>query len=202
MAKRDPKVDAYIAEAAPFAKPILRRLRKIVHAGCPAVEETIKWGFPHFVYKGNIAGMAAFKQHCVFGFWKDALLFNRENGEQKEAMGQFGRLTHVSELPAEKVMIGYVKKAAALNEDGVKVERGAGQAREPIAMPDDFAAALKKSARASKTYENFSASKRRDYLEWITEAKRDQTRRQRIATSIEWLAEGKSHNWKYERKSL
>lgn len=202
MAKRDLKVDAYIAEAAPFARPILRRLRKIVHAGCPAVEETIKWGFPHFVYKGNIAGMAAFKQHCVFGFWKDALLFNRENGEQKEAMGQFGRLTHVSELPAEKVMIGYVKKAAALNEDGVKVERGAGQAREPIAQPDDFAAALKKNARASKTYENFSASKRRDYLEWITEAKRDQTRRQRIATSIEWLAEGKSHNWKYERKSL
>ncbi len=202
MAKRDPKVDAYIAEAAPFARPILRRLRKIVHAGCPAVEETIKWGFPHFVYKGNIAGMAAFQQHCVFGFWKDALLFNRENGEQKEAMGQFGRLTHVSEMPAETVMIGYVKKAAALNEDGVKVERGAGPAREPIEMPDDFAAALQKNARASRHYKSFSPSKRRDYLEWITEAKRDQTRRQRIATSIEWLADGKSHNWKYERKSL
>ena len=124
MAKRDPKVDAYIAEAAPFARPILRRLRKIVHAGCPAVEETIKWGFPHFVYKGNVAGMAAFRQHCVFGFWKDALLFNRESGEQKEAMGQFGRLTHVSELPDETVLIGYVKKAAALNEDGIKVARG------------------------------------------------------------------------------
>lgn len=202
MAKRDPKVDAYIAEAAPFARPILRRLRKIVHAGCPAVEETIKWGFPHFVYKGNIAGMAAFKQHCVFGFWKDALLFNRENGEQKEAMGQFGRLTDVSELPDEALLIGYVKKAAALNEDGVKVTRGSGQPREPIAMPDDFAAALQKSPRASRNYESFSQSKRRDYLEWITEAKRDQTRRQRIATSIEWLAEGKSHNWKYERKSL
>lgn len=201
MAKKDPKVDAYIAEAAPFAKPILRRLRKIVHAGCPAVEETIKWGFPHFVYKGNIAGMAAFKQHCVFGFWKDALLFNRENGEQKEAMGQFGRLTHVSELPNEKVLIGYVKKAAALNEDGVKMERGAGQPRAAIEMPEDFATALEKSARASKTFKDFSPSKRRDYLEWITEAKREQTRRQRIVTSIEWLAEGKCYNWKYERKS-
>ena len=202
MAKRDPKVDAYIAEAAPFARPILRRLRKIVHAGCPAVEETIKWGFPHFVYKGNIAGMAAFKQHCVFGFWKDALLFNRENGEQKEAMGQFGRLTDVSELPDEAVLVGYVKKAAALNEDGVKVTRGSGDPRAPIPVPDDFAAALQKNARAARSYESFSPSKRRDYLEWITEAKRDQTRRQRIATSIEWLAEGKSRNWKYERKSL
>lgn len=201
MAKKDPKVDAYIAEAAPFAKPILRRLRKLVHAGCPAVEETIKWGFPHFVYKGNIAGMAAFKQHCVFGFWKDALLFNRENGEQKEAMGQFGRLTHVSELPNEKVFIQYVRKAAALNDAGLKVERG-GEPRAPIEMPEDFAAALKKSPRAAQTYQTFSPSKRRDYLEWITEAKRDQTRRQRILTSIEWLAEGKSYNWKYERKSL
>lgn len=202
MAKRDPKVDAYIAEAAPFARPILRRLRKVVHAGCPAVEETIKWGFPHFVYKGNIAGMAAFRQHCVFGFWKDALLFNRENGEQKEAMGQFGRLTDVADLPDEKVLIGYVRKAAELNETGMKVARGTGEPRAPIEMPDDFATALKKNARAAKSFEGFSQSKRRDYLEWITEAKRDQTRRQRIATSLEWLADGKSRNWKYERKSL
>jgi uncharacterized protein YdeI (YjbR/CyaY-like superfamily) len=202
MAKRHPKVDAYIAEAAPFAKPILRRLRKIVHAGCPAVEETIKWGFPHFVYKGNIAGMAAFKQHCVFGFWKDELLFNRENGEQKEAMGQFGRLTDVSELPDEKLLIGYVKKAAELNEAGVKTERSRGQPRAPIAMPDDFAAALKQNARAGRTFQGFSPSKQRDYLEWITEAKRDQTRRQRILTAVEWLADGKSRNWKYESKSL
>ncbi len=202
MAKRDPKVDAYIAEAAPFAKPILRRLRKVVHAGCPAVEETIKWGFPHFIYKGNIAGMAAFKQHCVFGFWKDALLFDRENGEQKQAMGQFGRLTDVTDLPNEKVLIGYVKKAAELNDAGVKMDRGNGQPRAPIEMPDDFATALQKNGRASKNFEAFSRSKRRDYLEWITEAKRDQTRRQRIATSIDWLADGRSRNWKYERKSL
>lgn len=200
MAKRDPKVDAYIAEAAPFAKPILRRLREVVHAGCPTVEETIKWGFPHFVYKGNIAGMAAFKQHCVFGFWKDALLFDCEKTGQKEAMGQFGRLTHVSELPNEATLVGYVRKAAELNDAGIKVARPAKKQTQVPEMPDDFTAALKKNARARKTFWNFSPSKRKDYLEWVTEAKRDGTRRQRIGTSIEWLAEGKAPNWKYERK--
>jgi len=199
MPKRDPKVDAYIAAAEPFAKPILRRLRKVVHAGCPAVEESIKWGFPHFVYKGNIAGMAAFRQHCVFGFWKDALLFDREKNGPKEAMGQFGRLTHVSELPNEKILVGYVRKAAELNDAGIKVARPA-KPPSTVVMPDDFKVALQRNPRARKTLENFSPGKRRDYVEWVLEAKRAETRRQRIATSIEWLAQGKSRNWKYERK--
>ncbi len=200
MARRDPKVDAYIAEAAPFAKPILRRLRKIVHAGCPAVEETIKWGFPHFVYKGNIAGMAAFRQHCVFGFWKDALLFDREQNGPKDGMGQFGRLTHVSDLPNETTLIGYVRKAAELNEAGIKVARPAKKPAEVLKTPADFTAALQKNARARKTFDDFSPSHRKEYIEWIIEAKRDETRRRRIATSIEWLTEGKARNWKYERK--
>lgn len=200
MPKRDPKVDAYIAAAEPFAKPILRRLRKVVHAGCPAVEESIKWGFPHFVYKGNIAGMAAFRQHCVFGFWKDALLFDREKNGPKEAMGQFGRLTHVSELPNEEILVGYVRKAAELNDAGIKVARPAKKPATALKMPEHFTAALQKNARARKTFESFSPSKRKDYIEWVSEAKRDETRRQRIATSIAWLAEGKAHNWKYERK--
>ena len=201
MPKRDPKVDAYIAEAAPFAKPILRRLRKVVHAGCPAVEETIKWGFPHFVYKGNIAGMAAFKEHCVFGFWKDALLFDREseNGK-KEGMGQFGRLTDVADLPDEKILVGYVRKAAQLNEEGVPSARTR-QARPPIPLPGDFAAGLKQNRKAKKTFDDFPPGKRREYIAWVTEAKRPETRRRRIETSLAWLAEGKSHSWKYERKS-
>ncbi len=200
MATRDPKIDTYIAEAAPFARPILRRLRKVVHAGCPAVEETIKWGFPHFVYKGNIAGMAAFRQHCVFGFWKDALLFDREKSGQKEAMGQFGRLTHVSELPNDATLIAYVQKAAELNDAGIQVARSAKKRPTVPAAPADFTVALERNARARKTFENFSPSKRKDYIEWVTEAKRDETRRRRVATSVEWLAEGKTHNWKYERK--
>lgn len=199
MPKRDPKVDAYIAAAAPFAKPILRRLRKVVHAGCPAVEETIKWGFPHFVYKGNIAGMAAFKEHCVFGFWKDALLFDREQTGQKEGMGQFGRLTHVADLPDEKTLIGYVRKAAELNDHGVSAGR-VRKKRAPLPVPNDFATALRTNTAAKKTFDAFTPGKRRDYIEWVTEAKRPETRQKRLATSLAWLAEGKSHSWKYEEK--
>jgi uncharacterized protein YdeI (YjbR/CyaY-like superfamily) len=200
MPKRDPKVDAYLAHAAPFAKPILRRLRKVVHAGCPAVEETIKWGFPHFVYKGNIAGMAAFKEHCVFGFWKDALLFKRdEETGKKEGMGQFGRLTHVSDLPDEATLVGYVRKAAELNDQGVSAGRTR-QARPPLPLPPDFAAALAANTEAKKTFNDFPPGKRREYIAWVTEAKRPETRRRRLATSIEWLAQGKSQSWKYEQK--
>lgn len=199
MPKRDPKVDAYIAQAAPFAKPILRRLRKVVHAGCPAVEETIKWGFPHFVYKGNIAGMAAFREHCVFGFWKDALLFKRDDESgKKEAAGHFGRLTSVSDLPDENTLVGYVRKAAELNDQGEPATKPR-KPRPPLPLPQDFAAALASNAEARKTFNNFPPGKRRDYIEWVTEAKRPETRRRRLATSIAWLAEGKSQAWKYER---
>jgi uncharacterized protein YdeI (YjbR/CyaY-like superfamily) len=199
MPKKNPKVDVYIAEAADFAKPILKRLRKVVHAGCPAVEETIKWGFPHFVYKGNIAGMAAFQAHCSFGFWKGALIF-RDKAEENEAMGQFGRITKLSDLPNEKTLIGYVQKAAELNDAGINVPR-APRPKGPrtLQVPNDFTAALKKNAKARKTFENFSYSNRKEYVEWVTGAKREETRQQRLATSSEWLAEGKSRNWKYER---
>ncbi len=201
MPKKDPRVDAYIAQAAPFAQPILRHLRKVAHAGCPALEETIKWGVPHFDYHGNIAGMAAFKKHCVFGFWKGVLLFGPEKAERSDAMGHFGRITNVADLPDEKTLIAYVRKAAKLNEDGVKVPRVASPTtRRVLRVPDDFNAALVRNARARETFENFSTSKRHEYIEWVTEAKRAETRKQRLATSIEWLAEGKSRNWKYQRK--
>ena len=201
MSKKSHEIDAYIANAADFAKPILKHLRKVVHAGCPTVEETIKWGFPHFVYKGNIAGMAAFKSHCTFGFWKQPLLFDANDAKESEAMGQFGRITKLSDLPNEKRLIGYVRKAAELNDAGVKMAR-APRPKGPrtLEVPDDFAAALKKNAKARKTFENFNYSNRKEYVEWVTEAKRDETRRQRLATSIGWLAEGKSRNWKYQPK--
>lgn len=200
MPKKDPRVDAYIAQAADFAKPILKHLRKVVHAGCPEVEETIKWGFPHFVYKGNIAGMAAFKAHCSFGFWKGALIFGTERGEESEAMGQFGRITKLSDLPNEKTLVDYVRKAVELNEAGVKVPRPARpKAPRTLVVPNDFASALTKNPKARKTFENFSYSNRKEYVDWVTEARREETRRQRLATSIQWLAEGKSRNWKYER---
>lgn len=198
MVTKDPRVDAYIAKSADFAKPILNHLRKIVHAGCPEVEETLKWSMPHFDYKGVMCGMAAFKQHCAFGFWKESLIFDTDKIGEKTAMGSFGCIKSLRDLPNEKALIGYVKKAAALNEAGIKAPgRTKPKKREPLAVPADFSAALKKNAKARKTFEAFAPSKRREYLEWITEAKQDKTRNERLATSIKWLAEGKSRHWKY-----
>lgn len=198
MAKKDPRIDAYIAKSADFAKPILKHLRKVIHAGCPQVQETIKWSMPHFDYKGVMCGMAAFKEHCAFGFWKESLILNRKRSEAKNGMGSFGCIKSLADLPSEKTLIGYVKKAAALNDAGIKAPgRAAPKKREPIDIPDYFSAALKKNAKARKTFEAFPPSKRREYLEWVTEAKREETRNERLATSIKWLAEGKPRNWKY-----
>jgi uncharacterized protein YdeI (YjbR/CyaY-like superfamily) len=194
---RDARIDAYIAKAQPFAQPILKHLRRVVHAGCPGVEETMKWSMPAFYYQGPMAGMAAFKAHCTFGFWKDALL--KASPKSEEAMGSFGRITSIKDLPSEKTLVGLVKRAAKLNEDGVRVPRAAKAARAPVKVPPYMTAALKKNKRALATFEGFSPSHRREYVEWITEAKTDATRRRRLATAIEWLAEGKSRNWKYER---
>jgi uncharacterized protein YdeI (YjbR/CyaY-like superfamily) len=199
MATKDPRIDAYIAKSADFAKPILNHLRKVVHAGCPEVEETLKWSMPHFDYKGVMCGMAAFKQHCAFGFWKESLIFDPDKIGEKKAMGSFGCIKSLKDLPSEKTLIGYVKKAAALNEAGIKAPgRTKPKKREPLAVPADFSAALKKNAKAGKTFEAFAPSKRREYLEWVTEAKQEKTRNERLATSIKWLAEGKSRHWKYQ----
>ena len=198
MATKDPRIDAYIAKSADFAKPILKHLRKVVHAGCPEVEETMKWSMPHFDYKGVMCGMAAFKEHCAFGFWKESLILG-DGKTYKSGMGSFGCIKSLADLPNEKTLIGYVKKAAALNEAGIKAPgRTQPKKRPAIGVPDYFAAALKKNAKARKTFEGFVPSKQREYLEWVTEAKRDETRNERLATSIKWLAEGKSRHWKYE----
>ena len=198
MATKDPRVDAYIAKSADFAKPILKHLRKVVHAGCPQVVETMKWSMPHFDYKGVMCGMAAFKQHCVFGFWKADLILDRDKKAEKTAMGSFGSIKSQADLPSEKTLIDYVKKAAALNDAGIKAPwQTARKKKEPFTVPEYFMAALKKNAKARKTFEDFSPSHRREYVEWVAEAKREETRQQRLATSMQWLAEGKSRHWKY-----
>ena len=201
MGRKDPRVDAYIAKAQPFARPILTHIRKAVHAACPEVEETMKWSFPHFDYKGMLCSMASFKAHCAFGFWKASLL--KDSGipaKSAEAMGQFGRLTSVSELPSEKVLAALVTKAAALNDEGVKPPRRKQAPKEPIEVPDDLAAALKKNRKALAAFDAFPPSHKREYVEWIVEAKTDETRQRRIATAIEWMAAGRSRNWKYESR--
>ena len=198
MANKDPRIDAYIAKSADFAKPILKHLRKIVHAGCPQVQETTKWSMPHYDYKGMMCGMAAFKEHCSFGFWKEALILGGDRAKERRGMGSFGCIKSIADLPGEKTLIGYVKKAAALNDAGIKAPgRTQPKKRAPIELPDYFAAALNKNSKAKKTFADFPPSKRREYLEWVTEAKRESTRNERLATSISWLAEGKPRHWRY-----
>ena len=198
MATKDPRVDAYIAKAQPFARPILRHLRKVVHAGCPDVVETMKWSMPHFDYKGPFSGMAAFEAHCTFGFWKASLLEGLTKNE--DAMGQFGCIRSLADLPSEKTLLDLVRQAARLNDEGVKVKRAPKPPKAPVTVPASLAAALKKNRKAQAAFDAFSPSHRREYVEWIAEAKQDATRDKRIATALQWLAEGKSRNWKYRSR--
>jgi uncharacterized protein YdeI (YjbR/CyaY-like superfamily) len=203
MGTRDPRVDAYIEKAQPFAKPILVHLRTVVHSACPGVEETMKWSHPHFDYKGIFCAMTAFKQHCGFGFWKGSLLRGRVKGmpaTPEEGVGQFGRITSLADLPSEKTLKAIVKAAAKLNDDNVVVPRRKPKPKPPLKVPAYFTAALKKNKKASAAFDAFPPSHRRDYVEWVTEAKTEETRDRRLATSMEWIAEGKGRNWKYERK--
>ena len=200
MAKKDPRVDACIAKSAAFAQPILKHIRKLVHFGCPEVEETIKWQFPSFMYKGMLCGMAAFKNHCTFGFWKHELIFGKEklaaNGEER-GMGQFGRITSLSDLPKDVVLLGYIKEAVRLNDEGIKAPSRAKPKKKALIVPDYFMKELKKNTKALAVFEGFSYSHKKEYVEWLTEAKTDETRNRRLATTLEWLAQGKSRNWKY-----
>ena len=196
MAKRDPRVDAYIAKSADFAQPVLKYLRELVHEACPEVDETLKWSMPFFDYHGSVCHFAAFKQHCAFGFWKGKLLFESE-AKHDEAMGQFGRIASLKDLPSKKVLMSYVKQAMKLNEAGIKIVKPRAAAKPPASTPSDLLAALKKNRKALATFEAFSPSAKREYVDWITEAKREDTRAKRLAQAVEWMAEGKQRNWKY-----
>ena len=194
MPTRDSRVDAYIKNAQPFARPILEHLRKIVHAGCPDCKETIKWRMPFFEHDGPICFMSAFKQHAAFGFWRGKLIFGKET---EGAMGHFGRLMSISDLPNESKLIAHVRKAAKLNERGIKRSRRRGGVNRQLAVPPDLKSAMAKNAKARKTFEDFSYSHKKEYVEWITGAKRDETRKKRLKTTIQWLAQGKPQNWCY-----
>ncbi|MBI2212535.1 MAG: YdeI/OmpD-associated family protein [Acidobacteria bacterium] len=197
MGKPDARVDAYIAKAAPFAKPILEYIREVVHGACPDVEETMKWSFPNFEYRGMLCSMASFKAHCAFGFRKGALLIEK-SPKVDEAMGQMGRITAIADLPPKKELVRLIKAAMKLNDAGVPAPKAKRESKTPLAIPPDLEAALKKNARARKTFEGFPPSHRREYVEWIVEAKREATRQRRLAQAIEWMADGKSRNWRYE----
>jgi uncharacterized protein YdeI (YjbR/CyaY-like superfamily) len=202
MAQRDRRIDGVIRRAAPFARPILERLREAVHAGCPAVVETLKWSNPSFEHQGLLCGMAAFKAHCSFGFWKHELVAERAGVAGAAQLERLGRLTDVSELPPQSALVRLVRLAAKLNEDGVKAPRAKPARPRPAAkVPPDLARALASNARARKHFEAFSPSARREYVEWLTEAKQEATRARRLATAVEWISEGKQRHWKYQRRA-
>jgi uncharacterized protein YdeI (YjbR/CyaY-like superfamily) len=203
----DARVDAYIAKAQPFAEPILTHIRELMQKASPDIEETIKWGMPFFVLHGVIVGnMAAFKQHCSLGLWGPemaAILRNDGLDATGEAMGSLGRITSLKDLPAEKKLLGYFKQAAALVVNGERTKSLPGRKKAKAAkpapgIPVELAAALKKNKKAAGVFAAFSPSCQREYTEWISEAKREETKAKRVAQAVEWMAEGKQRNWKYQ----
>ncbi len=200
--KTDARIDAYIEKSATFAKPILQHIRALVHQACPDATETIKWGMPFFEYKGIICNMAAFKNHCSLGFFKAGLMKSAAElqANNSEAMGHLGKITSLQDLPSDEVLTGYIREAATLNETGVKKATPKKTAeKKELVIPKEVTEALESNAEAKNTFNNFPYSHKKEYVEWITEAKTEATRTKRIATMLEWLEEGKSRNWKYER---
>jgi len=204
MAKKEKLIDAYIAKSADFAKPILNHLRKLVHDACPEVEEKVKWGMPFFDYKNApMCNMAAFKQHAAFGFWKASLMKDKsllETAQSETAMGHVGRIASLKDLPSDKKSISWVKEAMKLNDEGIKVSKKTIAPKQEIEAPEYFTKALKKDKKALATFEGFSPSAKREYLDWVTSAKTEETKLSRLTQAIEWMAEGKKRNWKYEVK--
>ncbi len=203
MGKKEKAIDAYISKSADFAKPVLEHFRNLVHKTCPEVVEKIKWGFPHFDYKASpMCSMASFKQHCAIGFWKATLMKDAEkllgNAKTEVSMGHFGRITSKKDLPADREIIGYIKQAMKLNDEGIKLStKNKPLDKKEIKPPTYFSKALSKNKKALITFEDFSPGHKKEYINWIIEAKTEPTRLKRMETAILWLSEGKIKNWKY-----
>ena len=201
MATSDPRIDAYIRKAPPFAQPILTLVRDAVHAGCPDVEETVKWSVPSFDYKGPLCTMAAFKAHARLVFWKSSLLASAgADPGAVAAVAKVERLTSAADLPARRALISLVRAASALNEQGVKLPREPRSKKPPVRVPADLMAALKKVPKALAAFQSFPPSHKREYVEWIVGAKQDDTRARRIAQAIDQIRQGKSRNYKYQSR--
>jgi uncharacterized protein YdeI (YjbR/CyaY-like superfamily) len=199
----NPAVDQYINKAKPFAQPILIHLRELVHQACPTVEETIKWGMPTFEYKGLMCGFASFKEHCTFGFWKASLMSDpmlMENAKTEDSMGHLGRINAIKSLPSDKKIISLIKEAMKLNDDGIKVVKAKPITKKELVIPTEILDAIKKNKKAFATFEAFSQSNKRDYIDWFNEAKTQATKEKRLAQAIEWMQEGKPRNWKYMKE--
>ena len=199
MPTTDPRIDAYIERSRDFAKPILNHLRGLVHKTCPDVEESLKWSMPHFTYKGDMmCHFASFKEHCAFGFWKQSLIEGADFPE-KNAMGSFGKIKSLDDLPDDRTLKTLITEAMRLNDLGIKVRKPPPAEKKELIVPDILSDALAHNEKAAETFNAFPYSCKKEYVEWLTEAKTDPTREKRLATTIEWLSEGKKRNWKYEK---
>jgi len=205
MGAKDKRIDAYIAKSQDFAKPIMEHIRKLIHKNCPEVTETLKWGMPALEYKGPFMGFAAFKKHFALFFWKGAIMKDSNvlmGKNTKGSMGNLGRVESMEDLPKDSVLARWIKEAKKLNDDGIKINKKEKpkHERKEYKMPAYFQRELNKNKKAKQVFEGFPSSHKREYLEWIIEAKTEGTRNKRMATAIEWITEGKSRNWKYQKK--
>lgn len=204
MEQYNVRVHDYIQKSAPFAQTILNHIREVVHSASPLITETIKWGMPFFEYKGTICQMAAFKQHCAFGFWKASLLDDPQGllkiGDA--TAGSFGRINTLEDLPSDEAIVHFVLMAMEKNESGIKkpVVKKAPSEKKELVPPDYFLSLLNEHPQAKETFEKFSNSNKKEYVEWLLDAKTDATRQKRLETTMEWLAEGKTRMWKYKSK--
>jgi uncharacterized protein YdeI (YjbR/CyaY-like superfamily) len=198
MSKKDKRVDAYIAKQKPHAQPVLKKIREMVHEAAPDCEEDIKWGAPAFMQGGILLIMAGFKEYSAVNFWNGGH-FIPEDRREGAGAGNLGKIYSVKDLPSKKEFGGWVKKAVELAGSGVNPVKRATKPKKELAMPDYFMSAIRKNKKALATYEQFSPSAQRDYIEWITDAKGEDTRDRRVTQAVEWMAEGKPRNWKYMR---
>jgi len=203
MENKNERIDIYIEKSADFAKPILKHLRSLVHKACPEIKEAWKWSFPHFDFmESSVCSMAAFKQHCTFGFWKASIMPDPEKIltlKERDAMGHLGQIKSLKDLPSDKILITYIKEAARLNKEGITLPpRPKSTKKKELEVPDYFLKALNKNKTAKKVFDKFGYSHKKEYVEWITGAKNEETRQSRMNTALEWIAEGKSRNWKYK----
>ncbi len=205
MKNSNPKIDDYIANAQIFSQPILIQLRNWIHQVCPEVEETIKWGFPHFIYgDGILCSMAAFKQHCVFTFWKAAIMSDPQQLFTKigiTSMGHLGKIKSLADLPAKEILLEYLQEALRLNQEGVKLPTRKTTRNQELNVPEYLMVALQENVRALKVFNNFSYTNKKEYIDWLTEAKTEATRQKRLGQAIDWIAAGKTRNWRYTART-
>lgn len=203
MPNQDKRVDAFIASAQPFAKPILRHIRELVHDVCPDVEESIKWGMPAFSYHGTLLIVGSFKEHVAVNFWKGSSIFRDEKpAQEREGMGSLGKIHSLGELPSDRVFSAYLKKAIAYNLEHEKSPLKVQRKRKPdLPVPTYLETALSKNKKARASFDGLTPGRRREYIEWLQEAKTDATRDKRLKQALEWIAEGKGRNWAYETRA-